>query len=66
MILLPPDSISPEVAKTITKANTHIAQAEVILKNLLAVANDKDSCFTIPIGDVLISIETALGLLEAM
>ena len=66
MILLPPNGSLVDLEKAIRKANTHIERTEVILKNLLALTGETDDFFTIPIEDVLTSIETALDTLKTM
>lgn len=66
MILLPPNGSLVDLEKAIRKANTHIERTEVILKNLLALTSETDDFFTIPIEDVLTSIETALDTLKTM
>lgn len=66
MILLPPNCSLVDIEKAIRKANTHIERTEVILKNLLALVSETDDSFTVPIEDVLTSVETALDTLKTM
>ncbi len=66
MILLPLNSSLSDAEKTITEANYQIERAEVILRNLLAVADETNRLFSIPFEDILTSLETALDILEAI
>ncbi|MFY0667649.1 MAG: hypothetical protein JXQ95_06440 [Alteromonas stellipolaris] len=43
---------------------TSIEQVEVIVSNLLALKHPLESNFTVPFDDVIVSLETALLLLQ--
>lgn len=50
--------------EVLLEKNKQMERAEILLSNLLALKRPNDDSFTIPMDDVVISLETAILLLR--
>lgn len=64
MISIPNDPTQKDIKEMIKNANINIERAEVILSNLLALSCETENHFRIPHDDVLVTIGTAIKILN--
>ncbi len=65
MVTITPNASLIELKSLIHQENLKQEIVEVILSNLLALSDEKSESFSIPFDDVIVTIETAINLLQS-
>ncbi|AEA96259.1 hypothetical protein [Alteromonas mediterranea] len=65
MVTITPNASLIELKSLIRQENFKEETVEVILSNLLALIDEQNESFSIPFDDVIVTIKTALRLLQS-
>lgn len=65
MVTITPNASLTELKLLILQENFKEETVEVILSNLLALSDEKNESFAIPFDDVIVTLKTALRLLQS-